>query len=178
MRGARSIALVGLLGCLAVPGLVAQRAPCSNFDGPGRIPYCGGKPAVYAIIDTVAFEPSEGVAERIRITGTFSVPVPISSGLHMEPQRGYVYFSLPHEREEVVRKEWSDLAAAAGTSRVVGFGEYWVSRPPAPGDRAYEAGAREGTMNTSLVVHVHKTGDRADADPYPLPHELGVLTMI
>lgn len=156
--------------------VISQRAPCANFDGTGRIPYCGDKPAIYAIIDAVTFEPSEEAAERIRIMGTFTVPVPVSSGLHARPQHGFLYFSLSGESEERVRQDWSDLARLAGTSRVVGFGEYWVSRPMAPGDRPYEAGARGGTMNSSLVVRVHPPGEAAEPEPYPLPHELGVFT--
>src|SRR5436190_1550023 len=136
----------------------AQREPCANFDGPGRIPYCGGKPGIYAVVDSVTLEPGTGAPERIRITGTFVVPQPVSSGLHQAPQRGYLYFSLPSERQEAIRKDWSDLAKVAGTGRVVGFAEYWVSRPFAPGDRAFEAGARGGTMNTSLEVEVHRIG--------------------
>lgn len=30
-------------------------------------------------------------------------------------------------------------------------------------------------MNTSLVVHVHKDGDKAAPESYPLPHEKGVI---
>src|SRR6186713_309243 len=123
-------AVCGAIAFVATPGMVlGQRAPCANFDGPGRIPYCGGKPGIYAIVDTVMLEPSGGAPERIRITGTFVVPQPVSSGLHQSPQRGYLYFSLPPERQEAIRKDWSDLAKAAGTGRVVGFAEYWVSRP-------------------------------------------------
>ena len=31
-------------------------------------------------------------------------------------------------------------------------------------------------MNTSLEVQIHNVGEQAEPDPYPLPHELGVLT--
>ena len=133
------------------------------------------KPGIYAIIDAVSFEPGQGLPARIRLTGTFAIPAPVSSGLHMPPQRGLLYFSLTPEREAAIRKDWSDLAAAAGSGRVVGFAEYWVSRPMEPGDRPYEAGTRGGTMNTSLVVHVHKSGDQAAPEPYPLSHEFGVI---
>ena len=178
-RAFRWAAVAGLIGFLGSAGIVfGQRAPCESFDGPGRIPYCGGKPGIYAIVDTVTFEPSEGVPERIRITGTFTIPLPVSSGLHMVPQRGSLYFSLTPEREVAIRKDWSDLAAAAGTGRVVGFAEYWVSRPMRVGDLPAEAGNPRpgGTMNSSLVVSVHKAGDQAGPEPYPLPHELGVIT--
>ena len=42
---------------------------------------------IYAIIDEVAFEPSDLEAE-IWISGVFVVPQPISSGLHQRPSRG------------------------------------------------------------------------------------------
>jgi len=177
LRACGAATAIGLMSLFGSQSIVdAQRDPCTDFSGRGRIPYCGGKPGIYAIIDAVSFEPGQGLRERIRLTGTFAVPVPVSSGLHMPAQRGYLYFSLTPEREAATRKDWSDLAAAAGSGRVVGFAEYWVSRPMEPGDRPYEAGARGGTMNTCLVAHVHKIGDQAGPDPYPLPHELGVIT--
>jgi hypothetical protein len=168
-------AMVGLIGLLEPLSIVdGQRAPCASFDGPGRILYCGGKPAIYAIVEAVTFEPSEGMPERIRITGTFVLPV--SNGGHLPPQRGSLYFSLVPERAVAIRKDWSDLAALAGTGRVVGFLEYWASRPMGPGDHAYEAGARRGTMNTGVVVSIHKPADEANPEPYPQHHELDVLT--
>jgi hypothetical protein len=161
------IAVMALGRLIDGQSLGAQRAPCANFNGAGRIPYCGGKPAVYAIIDVVAFEPSRDAAKSIRISGTFIVPVPVSSGLHMAPQRGFLYLSLVPEREPAIRTDWADLAAAAGTGEVVGFGEYWVSQP--------DPNHPSGTVNTSLVVNVHKNGDEAEPEPYPLPHERGVI---
>ena len=177
LRAYRWGTVVGLIAWLGASGvLFAQRAPCASFEGPGRIMYCGGKPGIYAIVDSVTFEPREGLPERIRITGTFVVPTPVSSGLHSPPQRGVLFFSLTPEREAAIRKDWSALAGAAGTGRVVGFAEYWVSRPMAPGDRPYDAGARGGTMNTSLEVQVRQAGYQGGPEPYPLPHELGVIT--
>ena len=163
---------VSVIGVVASVAAIAQapdsqRAPCANFDGPGRIPYCGGKPGVYAIIDAVTFEPSASAPERIRISGTFIVPRPVSSGLHTAPQRGYLYFSLVFGSESAARRDWSDLAAAAGSGQVVGFSEYWVSRP--------DPNRRLSTMNTSLVVHVHNEEDKSEPEPYPLPHEKGVI---
>ena len=176
----RAVVLVGVLGLMGLFGpqgrMSAQRGPCDDFSGRGRIPYCGSKPGIYAIVDAVAFEPNAGPPDRVRITGTFVIPTPVSSGLHEPPQRGMLFFSLTPERETAARKDWSALATAAGTNRVVGFAEYWVSRPLGPGDRAYEAGARGGTMNTSLVVNLHAAGAFAEPEPYPLPHELGVIT--
>ncbi|MGH9160022.1 MAG: hypothetical protein ACRD2X_08550, partial [Vicinamibacteraceae bacterium] len=124
-------ALVAVASSSVVVGQAqdSQRAPCANFTGPGRIPYCGGKPAIYAIVDTATFEPSASRAERIRVTGVFIVPRAMSSGLHMPPKRGEIYFSLVPGAESRTRSDWTALAAAAGTGQVVGFAEYWVSRP-------------------------------------------------
>lgn len=123
------IAALAPAALIAGQSLDGHRAPCANFNGPGRIPYCGGKPGLYAIIDAVTFEPTERSAERIRISGIFIVPVAVSSGLHMAPLRGYLYLSLVPGVEPATKRDWADLAAVAGTGQVVGFGEYWVSQP-------------------------------------------------
>jgi hypothetical protein len=114
---------------------------------------------VFAIVDEVALEPTDSAPERIRIAGVFVVPVPVSSGLHQPPARGYLYFSLNPAMAEAMRKEWADLKAVAGTGQVVGFGEYWVQTPH----------TTYGTMNQSLVVHVHKEGESPAPEPYPVP---------
>jgi hypothetical protein len=114
---------------------------------------------VFAIVDEVALEPTDSAPERIRIVGVFVVPVPVSSGLHQPPARGYLYFSMNPAMAEAIRKDWADLKAAAGTGQVVGFGQYWVQRPH----------ATNGTMNWSLEVHVHKEGESASPEPYPVP---------
>jgi hypothetical protein len=119
------------------------------------------KPAIYAIVDSVTFEPGQDAPERIRIAGTFMVPRPVSPGLHLPPQRGVLYFSMDRDREQAIRREWSALAAAAGTNMVVGFGEYWD--------------ARSGT-NTALKVAVYSTdADVEIPEPYPVSHYAGVL---
>ena len=165
-------AAVGL-SCVALAGQArdGQRGPCDNFNGSGRIPHCGGKPGIYAFIDTVSFEPAAGEPDRIRISGTFVVPRPVSSGLHLAPQHGDLYFSLVDGRASMIRREWRELAAAAGTGEVVGFAEYWMSRP----DPNRPPGT--GTVNTSLVVRVRKEDDTSEPEPYPLSHEAGVITV-
>src|SRR4029450_2698334 len=92
----------------------------------------GGSIGIYAIVDKVVLEPDEANPERIRIWGTLIVPVRRSSGAHQRPQRGYLYYSLPTGREEVVKREWLELKSVAGTGRAVGFAAFWIlgSRPP------------------------------------------------
>jgi hypothetical protein len=117
---------------------------------------------VFAIVDEVALEPTDSAPERIRIVGVFVVPVPMSSGLHQPPARGYLYFSMNPAMAEAIRKDWADLKAAAGTGQVVGFGQYWVQTP-------HTTYSTSGTMNRSLEVHVHNEGESASPEPYPVP---------
>jgi hypothetical protein len=115
---------------------------------------------IFAIVDRVEFEPDNVAPQRIRISGVFVVPVPVSSGLHKPPLRGTLCFTLPPGMVEAVLRDWFSLEASAGTGRVVGFGEYWVVT------------ARNGwsTMNTSLSV------DFESCQPYPVPNGYGVVT--
>jgi hypothetical protein len=92
-----------------------------------------GRISVYAVIEKVVFEPNEANAERIQLWGAFafvgkemfnaSVPREATS----DPLRGYMYFSLPPgspDQIKVVRTEWSDLNALAGTGQGVSFGQW------------------------------------------------------
>jgi hypothetical protein len=89
-----------------------------------------GPIGVYALVDTVAFEPNADRPERIRISGVFSVAVetPDNSTVYSAPQRGYLSFtlpSLPSGNQDLARREWADLRSVAGTRQVVGFGASW-----------------------------------------------------
>jgi hypothetical protein len=118
---------------------------------------------VFAIVDEVTFEPTDKAPERVRISGMFVVPVPVSSGLHKAPQRGYLYFNLIPGKEQAVRKDWADLKAVAGTGRVVGFGQYWITKPAT------------GAIHWSLEVQVHDKEDVALPEPYAVPNEKGIV---
>ena len=83
-----------------------------------------GPIGVYALVDKVAFEPSSDKPERIRISGVFSTAKERSDE-YLAPQRGYLYFRLPRENEELARREWADLKSIAGTHQVVGLGSSW-----------------------------------------------------
>jgi hypothetical protein len=122
-----------------------------------------GNIGIYGIVDKVVFEPDESSPERIQIWGLFAIPVPISSGLYQAPQRGVLYFSIPPDRKEIVRKEWVELKRLAGSGQILGFTGYWVPNPSDP----------QGNPHTSLVVHVHKNGLLGLPDAYPLG--IGVL---
>ena len=155
-----SAAIRLLVSCLSF-GLVTTQSIASTRVG------------IFAIIDEVAFEPSEYEPERALISGTFVVPVPISSGLHQPPSRGYLYFSLNEDAPNSTRADWEALQEAAGTARVVGFGEYWMScantRSALLPDRASDA-------NCSFEVSVHTDSNTATPVPYPTPSVEGVVT--
>ena len=121
---------------------------------------------IFAIVDAVHLEPDEATPERIRIAGTFVVPVPVSSGEHKQPERGHVCFSLPPGMEEEAKKDWAALKSVAGTGRVVGFGKYWV---------VVERWIN-GTFNTSLVVRIDQAADTLPCEAYPEPNERGIVT--
>ncbi len=126
-----------------------------------------GTIGIYAIVDHVTFEPSASAPDMVRIDGIFVIPVPWSSGAYMEaPQRGYLYFRLLPGMERRTQKDWAELQAVAGTGQVVGFADYWA---PNPNDRY-------GNPHHSLEVRVHKDGENASPDVYPLPNRKGIVT--
>lgn len=86
-----------------------------------------GPIGVFALVDKVAFEPSSGKPERIRISGVFiaAEETPDNSTVYSAAQRGYLYLALPKSDEELARREWEDLKSVAGTRQVVGFGASW-----------------------------------------------------
>jgi hypothetical protein len=103
-----------------------------------------GPIAVYALVDRVAFEPSSEKPERIRISGVFSTAKE-QFNEYLPPQRGYLYFRLPRENEELARREWADLKSVAGTRQVVGLGSSWhatvhVTTPNATSPAEYPMG--------------------------------------
>jgi hypothetical protein len=89
-----------------------------------------GPIGIYGVIERVVFEPNDTSPERVQIFGAFAL---VDGGLQKpgtatDVQRGYLYVRLPDAytglKPEVVRKEWSDLKAVAGTGQAVGFGSF------------------------------------------------------
>jgi hypothetical protein len=113
---------------------------------------------IYAIVDQVTFEPNERSPQFIRISGVFVVPTQFSSGDYHYPKKGYLYFRVPPEKEEAIRKDWEQLKGFAGTGEVVAFGEYWVPNPSDP----------QGNPHHSLQVTIHTSDDLSSPDDYPL----------
>ena len=125
----------------------------------------GGTIGIYAIVDDIVLEPNDNAPERVRIGGVFVVPVPQSSGQYKAPQRGHLYFRLAPGMDSVVRTEWAELKALAGTGQGVGFAQYWV---PNPNDRF-------GNPHHALRVKVRDDSDLDEPDVYPLRHFRGIV---
>ena len=120
---------------------------------------------IFGILDEIRFEPDRFLPDTICIGGVFVLPRPVSSGLHLPPQRGYLYFSLETQFAEATLRDWDALEAATGTGQVVGFGRYWVAS-----ERA------DGIVNSSLEAELVPDCTTALARAYPQPSERGVVT--
>jgi hypothetical protein len=83
-----------------------------------------GPIGIYGIVEKVVFEPSEQAPERIQVWGAFAYLDSAANAAVSAPTRGYLYFVLPANRPlaDIVKKEWADLKAVAGTGQAVGFG--------------------------------------------------------
>ncbi len=145
--------------CLAMAVMATQAVGSARFG-------------IFAIIDDVTFEPSEYEPERVLLSGIFTVPAPVSSGLHQSPSRGRLYFSLNEEAPVATRFDWEALQAASGTGQVVGFGQYWMSCA-----HSSLVGDLDPDSNCSFEVSVF-TGHPGLATPvpYPAPSDEGVVT--
>jgi len=149
MRPALVLVIVALLLALISTSTIAKNATIG----------------IYAVIDRVTLEPDGPSPNFIRISGVFVVPVPISSGQYLGPQRGYLYFRIPPGMEQAARKDWNELKTVAGTGRAVGFGQYWVSNPDDP----------QGNPHHSLEVRVQTDPDALSPEVYPFPHPKGIV---
>jgi hypothetical protein len=87
-----------------------------------------GPVGVLGIIEKVVFEPDEKSPERIQVWGAFAFVEgsPTSAGATSMPKRGYFYFKLPRDGQQLAaaKNEWADLRAVAGTGQAVGFGNW------------------------------------------------------
>jgi hypothetical protein len=77
---------------------------------------------IYASVDKVVFEPNQQSPERIQIWGVFILSKVKSRYQYESPTRGYLYFSLPKEKPELAKTQWSDLHQIAGTGQCVALG--------------------------------------------------------
>ncbi|MGH9675171.1 MAG: hypothetical protein ACRD44_18525 [Bryobacteraceae bacterium] len=88
---------------------------------------------IYGIVDTVVLEPNAQSPERIQVWGAFAYVNGADNGMEISPvNRGYLYFKLPvlipgfndQPQVDIVKREWSDLKAVAGTGQAIGFGRW------------------------------------------------------
>ena len=131
---------------------------------------------IYAIIDDVKLEPSDREPDRAWISGTFVVPTAVSSGEHGAPTHGHLYLSVNPDATVSTRNDWEALRKAAGTGKVVGFGQYWMSctRSRMSYVRLEDA---PKDANCSFEVDVQSDYTRAVAAPYPAPSSEGVVAV-
>src|SRR5688500_6970269 len=112
---------------------------------------------IYALVDRVVMEPSEGMPERVQIHGVFTM-ADQKTRSYTEPVRGYFYYSLPVSEQETARTEWAGLQRLAGTGQVVGFGnryrDYGRIRTDAGPD-----GTGEGANPGEIELLVAKLND-------------------
>jgi hypothetical protein len=108
--------------------------------------------SVYALIDRVEIEPSQGDAQRIRIWGVFSVARDRISDGFAAPARGFLYFALPQEEADLARKEWNDLRKLAGKRTVVGFGSRFQKNVKVRTDADFTKGAVVYPLNVGLQL--------------------------
>jgi hypothetical protein len=77
---------------------------------------------VFALIDRVSVVPNAENPETIQIWGVFALSPRTPGNAYLPAQRGYLYYSVNGRNERATRAEWSDLATAAGSGQVIGFG--------------------------------------------------------
>lgn len=110
---------------------------------------------IYAIVDKVAFEPNSGPAQRMKISGVFMRAT--SRSEYTPPERGYLYLEIVPERERLIRKEWEDLRAVAGTNEAIGFASRWEPNPADP----------NGNPRTPVFVRLYKDAESGTPEPHP-----------
>lgn len=102
----------------------------------------------YALIDKVVLEPNEQAPTSIRVWGAFAFAKETDGDTYTEPVRGYLYYRVVKGKEEVCRKEWTDMKKIAGTGAVICMGS---------------------RFNRAALGVVHRAGEKAEkADLYPL----------
>lgn len=102
---------------------------------------------IYALIDSVVFEPKGDwkQAERARITGAFA----LSKGRreYEPPKRGFLYVSLKEDKVEKCRIEWRDLKKLAATRQALGFSTRFHVNPM----KVHELGAKKAETEPFIL---------------------------
>jgi hypothetical protein len=103
---------------LAIVGILAGAAHLT----------ASGPLGIYGIVEKVVFEPSEAAPERIQVWGAFAYVNGGAAGQGLTVSaatRGYMYFRMDPSKADIVKKEWADLKAVAGTGQAIGFGQWF-----------------------------------------------------
>ena len=107
---------------------IVRLATCGLAAAAGMgILNASGPIAVYALVERVVFEPNPETPERIQVFGIF-ITAAERSNSYSDPQRGYLYFTVPANSRELALREWADLKSVAGTHQVVAFGSSWSGK--------------------------------------------------
>lgn len=136
-------------GVIAVLALATVGLPLS----------ASGPVGFYGIVERVVFEPDSTAPQRIQVWGVFAYangcsPRAVASGAPAEcsvasasaaaqsagvssVERGYLYFTMPtvtpglttEADVNLVKREWADLHAVAGTGQAIGFGRWGYIGP-------------------------------------------------
>jgi hypothetical protein len=84
---------------------------------------------VYCAVQKVVMAPDEVQPNTIQIWGACSLAIggmqddrTYQTAWYSEPQAGYLYYSVPAGKQEIVIKEWKDIKSVAGTGEIVAFG--------------------------------------------------------
>jgi hypothetical protein len=114
---------------------------------------------IYALIDKVVLEPSEGNPQRIQIWGAFALADRADRNAYSQPVRGYLYYTLPGQKNDVALAEWKDLKASAGTGQIIAFASRY-----SPTGRVRTGAAPSGTVafHESRVEGLIKQLDEQD----------------
>jgi len=128
--------------------------------------------SIIAIVEKVVFEPEGEAPETARVFGAFA----FYDGYRVrtDPARGYLRFSLPAgEDAGLVRREWTDLAAVAGSGEAVAFARYGFL-----GTVVYVPGKTEAGAGARVPLRVHPADDATAAPVVEyLPAATGVVRL-
>ena len=122
----------------------------SSIGAAAHLAYASDRVAVYAKVDRVVLQPNAGAPDTIQVFGTFSIAERNNPNDYRPAARGYLYYRLPAKRD-AARREWSDLAAVAGTGQIVAFGSRWEGTPRVRDASDPPANPDEYTINTGLT---------------------------
>jgi hypothetical protein len=129
-----------------------------------------GPVGMYAVLERVSFEPNEAAAERIQIWGAFSyvqggISKPFATSA---PQRGSMYFRTPanatNAQKQMIRREWADLKAVAGTGQAIAFGNWFYfgafeEAPKTAGRILANTGAEQGMQEVRVLGATQSKGE-------------------